>query len=319
MEYKKYIIFDDLPSCVFYLSLLNSSLREKNLINSEESWDTPRKVGENTNTFSKRYWLKKPPKDFFEHSLKSIIDDSSDILPSDINEDIYKIYNFINEDSDKKIKNYLLSPASLDYKKDVNLRFAIKEHFDIYGHLVKSEYYEKSQVTSNPLGIREEIFNNKILEVEFDYYYGTDGYLNYRNVNRTWFLVDDSKGSSIMKTKFYSNNKAKKAGERRRKNVQNIMENKVGTALFLTKGSALVGGDGTFNTVAEADEYGKPLLNSLYLEFNSYVTNNETATLLNSILNIDEIEYDWIMGIDPVTGKTIKQLAYDIIRDSIMD
>jgi len=319
MEYKKYLIFENLENCQNYLFNLNSNLHNLGVIDIKDSWDIPRKVGINTNTFSKRYWIYSPKEEYITLGDRSLVSEMIDSpIPSDLTENIFKIYNFVNGDADNRIDNYFRDPISLEYKKDVNIRFPTEEIFDVYGNLITINYYESVNIDINPLGIKTTTYINKILTVSVNYVYGDDGYLNYRDITREWYLLDDTIGCSITKRKFYTNNQAKKAGERRRKNIQNILETKVGTALFLKKGSPLVGGDGTFNTVAEADTYGKPLLNALSIYFNKYITNNEHDLLLNEISNIDETTYDWVLEIDPFTNKTIKQLSYDIIQDSIL-
>ena len=83
----------------------------------------------------------------------------------------------------------------------------------------------------------------------FEYFYGSDGYLNSRTSKRYWYKKDGTRGDDYTKTKPYENTKGKLAGTRRRQNVQNIMENKVGTALFLNRGSTLIGGNGTFDGI----------------------------------------------------------------------
>lgn len=318
MEYKKYIIFEDIIRCVMYLNLLNNSLKEKGLIKTNETWDVPRKVGDKTDSFSKRYWLKKPIGDFFDYSTKELIQESTDEVPWNKNEPIYKIYRHINEDADKKITNYLVPPSSLNYKHDVGLRFVSKNTFDQYGNLIKVEYFEKSKINIDSFGIRNEEYENKILDVFFEYIYESDGYLSHRNVKRRWYK-EDGEYFDLDKTKYYDNNNAKFAGTRRRQNIKNIIENKAATALFLTKGPIEIGGDGTLNNVAQADNFGKPLLNSLEPYFNRYISNNEFVELRDAIADIDTEKYQWALNIDPFTGVNIIDLCVSILNDSSLD
>jgi hypothetical protein len=313
----KYIIFENLEKCSLYLDILNRNLKIERLIRDIETWDIPHRVGSKTNNESKRYWMNTPPDKWLKYAPRFYEEESDDDL-DELEENIYKIYTFVNEDADKKVNNYLISPKSLDYKKDVSIRFAPVETFDVYGNLIKVEYYENETVDINPLGVKTVTQTNKIVEAEFNYVYGNDGYLNYRDSTRRWYRLDGSEDAVVVKRKNYNNNKAKKAGVRRRTNVKNIMEQKVGTALFLNRGSSLVGGDDTFTTVSQADDYGRPLLNTLSDVMYKYIDNNEHTGLLDAINNIDTVEFDWVLDIDPFTGKTIQQLAYDIFNDSYL-
>lgn len=231
MEFKKYIIFESKDRLSLYLNILNRNLKVAGLIKEKETWDRPRVVGSGDHT-SKRFWLNSPREEFQSYAPTSFIEETTDTYPIDLQENIYKIYCFVNEDADKKVLNYLVKPNSLEYKKDVNIRFAQEEEFDQYGNLIKVVYYEYETVDINPLGIKTVNYFNKILEATFVYTYEADGYLNYRDATRAWYKMDETIDAHITKRKFYNTNQAKKAGERRRKNVQNIMEQKVGTSLF---------------------------------------------------------------------------------------
>jgi hypothetical protein len=321
MEYKKYLIFDCYHDICTYLDTLDRNLKLSGHIEITETWDKVQEVGHLVNRNSKRYYILTPPEKWRILGPEYLIKDSIDDNPALLEENIFKIYKFLNVDKEREYShsNYLVEPMSLDYKMHVNIRFTQKNFFDSHGNLVKVEYYENSDVNINALGIKSVTYNNKILEVLFTYFYATDGYLNYRESLRKWIKMDNSFGNELVKRKYYDSADAKKVGERRRRNVQNTLETKVGTALFLNRGSSLVGGNNTFQTVKDADIYGKPLLNTMSHYFDNYVKNDEHSELLTAILNIDTTIYDWVLDNDPFTQKTIQQMIIDTIQESLLN
>ena len=141
MEYKKYLIFDSYDKMYTYIDVLDRNLKIIGLIGVDQSWDTPKLVGIKNDVVSGRYFINTPHKQWYFHGPEFLISESIDTNPASILENIFKIYDYINDDLKHNYlnSNYLVEPHSLDYKKDVKIRFAQKHTFDDYGNLVLVE------------------------------------------------------------------------------------------------------------------------------------------------------------------------------------
>ena len=193
MKHEGFLIFESITNLVIYLDILNNNLRTSGIIPGDVTWDTPKEVGTEVNRRSKRWWIHKPPEEYFNLAPAFFINEIVDEDPRYKEEETYLIYDFINPDSENKILNYLLPPTSLHFKKDVSKRFPERETFDEFGNLIKIEYFDEISFDINELGIRTVEYGNLVTEATFEYFYGSDGYLNSRTSKRYWYKKDGTK------------------------------------------------------------------------------------------------------------------------------
>ncbi len=223
----------------------------------------------------------------------------------------YKIYDFVFP----HIRTFI--PFSIDYMKDVKVKFSRKNEFDQYGFLTKVTYYELETVTVDPVTlIRTVQYDNEILKVEISYNVTDDGYVSYRDTKRSYMLDTDlyEVEGEITKRKHYDTTQALKEGLRRRQNVIDILKLSVAGVIYLTEATL-----GNITNVIEAEQLGIPAFTELAIEVDNYVSGNTSAEMIAAINGLSSVTYPWLDNVIPASGgATIKMYAMSIISNAII-
>lgn len=177
----------------------------------------------------------------------------------------YKIYNFLSDDVYESIGNVnpKLTPKSIDYKKDLNVRLNPEYKFDKFGFLTGCTYYENLSISYDAYGFTVFTYDNPILEYTANYTFADNGYTSTRSVTRRWYKMDgilseDSKESF----KVYPPMVARDEARIRRKNLINELIIKT-VGLFIMTSQDL-------NNVSEAEADALPLLKDINPALSAY-------------------------------------------------
>ena len=311
-NWKKFLIFDCMEDGQMYQDAIDSIMREDGYIKSNEIYCEVKEVGWESGKTSGRSYVLSPPQQY-RHVAVSLLQESIDTNPALMEEDCYKIYQFINQDKKKGCVNFVTEPYSLDYKKDVDKRFAKEMFFDQYGWLSKVVYYESSSVSINPVTLVKTItYTNEILTVDFTWNVGSDGYTSDRSVTRKWMKESGTYSPSVSKDKIYTTFEAQNEGYRRRKNVSNILKGEVVGNILETEWNGV-----DVVNVLDAQDLGMPALNEIKVNLSGFEENNTVSDLITAIDGLSSVTYPFLENLVPSKGnKSIRQLAKDRVVNS---
>lgn len=214
----------------------------------------------------------------------------------------FKLYDYLTYDSlIGKIYDFSSAPKSVDYIKDVNLRFARKETFT-RGFLTNVEYYESSTTGADNI----TYYSNPILNVNMKYYVNSIGYVSYRETTRKWMKTDGTYSPDTkISIKQYNGVMSREEAIQRRNNITNQLiidiVNIVYMNNYLTK------------TFDEVELMVLPLMDTLENEFNKYIKGN-LQPLIIGISNASNVTYPWLDII--VEGSTTLQ---DFIENKLLE
>jgi len=219
--------------------------------------------------------------------------------------DHFVLYHHLSEDALARLGgdvDYSITPKSIDYKKDIDMRYHPEFTFDDNGWLTKCEYYENLNVTLDAYGFHVFNFSNPVLKYEASYTQGVDGYVQSRTVTRSWFL-SSGKYSTDTKTSFkiYEPLTARAEGRRRRQNLIN--------RLLIDTVGLIIMSSNDLSTVSEAEADAVVLMKEVadgiseYYEYGTKVdSNGNQCKLIQEITGSTYSRLDnWVPG----TGDTL--------------
>ncbi len=252
--------------------------------------------------------------DSYDDAESSLDETELDTLLS--NHDNTDIEFIIHSMVDEPMKSF--SPHNIDYKRQITS--GLKLHpifeFDITGLLTKTTYY-KDYVDAQNLGV-------EVLKVESNYVVDTNepikaaASVESRQTTRSWKLSNGkySKKTKVTDKLYDTRDKKNNEGEKRRKNLRRITEDKMGTALVLT-GQAVDPTDAEekltsfFETYSSAfytwDASGK---GSIYDD----IDNDSVYVWMDAI--VPDIPYTQAL-IPEAIGKTIREYSRDKLKGII--
>ena len=309
----KYIIFDSVKKGKEYQIEIDSLMIEDGFIKEGQTYSEVKKIGWEVEKTSGRAYVVSPPEKYRGSISSSFLKQSMEENPALIEENNYLIYYFLNEDGYRKFRNFTEVPISLDYKKDVNIRFAKKIEFDKYGFVTTVTYYETVNVTINETNLaREYEYVNEILKVSFEWNIGIDGYISNRTVNRQWKKEDGTYSSDHIKTKDYSIIEGQNEGIRRRRNVANLLKQNIVGAIMEVEFI-----DSNPLNIIEAQNLGIVPLNEIKESLLGFEENNSINDLVNAINNLSIETYPFLnKKVLSLGGISVKDLSKKIITDS---
>jgi hypothetical protein len=216
----------------------------------------------------------------------------------------FKIYEFITDDCINLYNNYSLTPKSIDYIKDVDIRFARKETFT-NGFLTNVEYYESSTTGADNI----TYFTNPILNVNMKYFINNIGYVAYRETTRKWVKNDGTYSNDTkISTKNYNGLLSREEAITRRNNIINQLVidivNIVYMEYYLT------------NTFDEVELMVLPLMDSLENELNKYIKGN-LQPLIVGIIGASSVTYPWL-DIEVSAGTTLQEYIENKLLEAIL-
>lgn len=184
-----------------------------------------------------------------------------------IDDSKFKIYKYLNDDSKINYKNPWITPKSIDYIKDINVKFNRNDIFK-KGLLTEVIYYDKT-------------INNSIIKIDINYKI-EDGKIVSRETIRRWYmengiLSDDSK----ITIKNYNSLNIKNVEHIRRINILNNLE------IFLKK---------ELNNYENEIDF---LFNVFDEEISKYIKGNFSPLILK-FQNIDYIKYYWLLNYNEI-------------------
>ncbi len=217
------------------------------------------------------------------------------------NQNYFRIYEFLSDDAMVKYNNYSLTPKSVDYIKDVEIRFARKETFN-RGFLTNVEYYESSSLDI----YGNLVFENPILNVNVTYHIDSNDYVTYRETKRKWKLNNGLYSTDIKTTiKYYSGVMAREEAIQRRNNIIN--------QLIIDVVKIVYGYYYLTYSIHDVELLIMPLLDSLKMEVDKYIKGN-IQPLITGISTASVVTYTWLTII--VTGTTTLQ---DYIENKLLE
>lgn len=219
--------------------------------------------------------------------------------------DHYVLYHHLSDDALARLggnPDYSITPKSIDYKKDIDMRYHPKFTFDDNGWLTECEYFEDLNVTVNAYGFHVFNFSNPVLKYESSYTQGADGYVQSRTVTRSWFLTSGTY-STDTKTSFkiYEPLTARAEGRRRRQNLIN--------RLLIDTVGLIIMSSGDLSNVSEAEADAVVLMKEVadgiseYYEYGTKVdAGGNPCKLIQQITGSTYSRLDnWVPG----TGDTV--------------
>ncbi|CAG7581582.1 MAG: hypothetical protein SLAVMIC_00913 [uncultured marine phage] len=219
--------------------------------------------------------------------------------------DHYVLYHHLSDDVVERLGSnfdHSICPKSIDYKKDVDMRFHPKYTFDEHGWLTECEYFENLNVTKDSFSFSVFNFSDPVLKYEADYTTGNDGYVQSRTVTRSWYLASGTY-STDTKTSFkiYEPLTARDEGRRRRKNLINkLLIDTVGL-IIITSGDL----DNVYDAEADAVPLMKEVADGIseYYEYGTKEDNlGNPCKLITQITGSTFSRLDnWVPG----TGDTV--------------
>lgn len=228
----------------------------------------------------------------------------------------FKIYDYLSEDAVIKYgyMDPLVTPKSVDYKKDLDRRLHPKYVFDSLGFLVSCTYYKDLSITQNQLGFTVYTYSDPVLKYEASYYIKPDGYVGYRTVTRRWYRMDDSLDpDSKITVKYYEPMTARDEGKTRRRNLINELLIQVVGLLIMTSND--------LPNVAAAETDAIPFMKSItngisdYYEYGSKLDAQGNPCLL--VQQIISSNYSRLNNFVPNTGNTVTIRMFIISRLSV--
>lgn len=222
-------------------------------------------------------------------------------VQKDLNPNYYLLYDYLTYDAIiGKYYDFSQAPQSVDYIKDVNIRFARKETFT-RGFLTNVEYFESSTTGENNI----TYYTKPILNVNMKYHINDIGYVEYRETKRKWVRADGLYSTEYKTTtKKYNGIMSREEAIQRRNNIINQLIIDIVSiaysAYYLTK---------TFN---EVELMVLPLLDSLENETNKYIKGNLQPLILG-IMNADTVQNPWLLI--PISNGTL----HDYIENKLLE
>ena len=193
----------------------------------------------------------------------------------------YKIYDFISDDVIERLGviNPKTTPKSVDYKKDVQVRFHPEFNFDKFGFLTGCTYYENLSVSYDAYGFTVFTYDNPIVNYVADYTFADNGYVATRTVTRKWYMMDGSLSTDAKTTfKVYEPMVARNEARRRRKNLINdLLINTVGLIIITS---------GDLDNVTDAEADAMPLMRDINSAISAYY---EYGTKLDAQGNVCQL------------------------------
>ena len=221
----------------------------------------------------------------------------------------YIIYDLLSDDTreHKNITNKKLTPKSIDYKIDLDVRLNPKYTFNSRGHLTECIYYKDLSVSVNGAGISTYTYSTPVLKYSAEYVVGEDNYTKSRTVTRAWYLLDGSICSNTkITTKVYEATQAREEGVTRRNNIiNNLLINVVGLILMTSD---------DLDTVSEAETDGVNFLKEIsdgiseYYQYGSKLDSNGNPCKL--IQQITSSTYTRLNNYVPGTSNTVTIRMY---------
>jgi len=193
----------------------------------------------------------------------------------------YKIYDFISDDVIERLGaiNPKSTPKSVDYKKDVQVRFHPEFNFDKFGFLTGCTYYENLSVSYDAYGFTVFTYDSPIVNYVADYTFADNGYVATRSVTRKWYMMDGSLSTDAKTTfKVYEPMVARDEARRRRKNLINDLLVKTVGLIIMTSGDLA--------DVNEAEADAMPLMKDINSAISAYY---EYGTKLDAQGNVCQL------------------------------
>lgn len=201
----------------------------------------------------------------------------------------------------------LFDPLAIDHKKDVNIRFAEKNTIDDRGFKIKTEIYEYSIVTVQPVSfIRSVEYYNLIKIIDINYVIGADtGPLSRTEIFS--FVREDGSVEQLedFKIKYYSSTEGITEGVKRRHNVIDKLKSTVVYLLMQTEQPL---------SVPQAENMAKPITLLLENEISGFIEGNTRAELEQAIASCTG--FDWLNNVINGDGQTIRDLMVYTINIS---
>jgi len=221
----------------------------------------------------------------------------------------YIIYDLLSDDAieHKNITNKKLTPKSIDYKIDLDVRLNPKYTFNSRGHLTECIYYKDLSVSVNEAGISTYTYSTPVLRYQASYVIGSDNYTKSRTVTRSWYLLDGTLCSnSKITTKIYEAAQAREEGVTRRNNIINqLLINTVGLILMTSN---------DLTTVSQAETDGVNFLKEIsegiseYYQYGSKLDSQGNPCKL--IQQISASTYTRLNNYVPGTSNTVTIRMY---------
>ena len=232
------------------------------------------------------------------------------------NYNYYLLYDFISDDvyEYKNLNNNKITPKSIDYKKELDIRLHPKYTFDSQGYLTQCIYYQNLELTQNQLGFTVYTYSNPIIHYSAVYNIKPDGYVGSRVVTRKWYMADGTLSNNAkISEKFYEPMKARDEGKRRRQNlINNLIIDTVG--LFIMTSPDL---NNVTDAETDAMEFMKEVGSGIseYYEYgNKMDIDNNPCKLIQQVMNST---YSRLNNFVPGTNNTVTIRMFLISRLNI--
>lgn len=177
----------------------------------------------------------------------------------------YKIYDFLSDDTFERVGsiNPKMTPKSIDYKKELQVRLHPELKFDKFGFMTGCTYYENLTISYDAYGFTVFTYDNPILNYDADYTFADNGYVSTRTIKRNWYMMDGTLSDDSKTTfKIYPLMVARDEARRRRKNLINDLLIKA-VGLFIMTSPDL-------DDVNEAEADAMPLLKEINSAISAY-------------------------------------------------